>query len=96
MAEEEGQREMPSPSLEERPQTARRDARKVPGGFGIDDLDDLSPDKNNFDDSIFENAKANAKANEQNNRIPSLNPATLPSLPPPGDSSLLYNRKSVV
>lgn len=89
MAEEEEHFEGPSTS-EDRPQTARRDSpqsRKVPGGFGIDDLDDLSPDKDNFEDSIF----SNAKAHEQNNRIPSLDPTTLPSLPPPGDSSLIYN-----
>lgn len=73
---------------EDRPQTARKDSRKVPGGFGVDDLDDLSPNKDDFGDSIF----ANAQAHEQNNRIPSLDPATLPSLPPPGDSSLLYNQ----
>ncbi|KAK0101808.1 Anucleate primary sterigmata protein B [Cadophora gregata] len=76
---------------EERPQTARKDSRKVPGGFGIDDLDDLSPDKKDFDDSIFENAPVNTEEHKQNNRIPSLDPATLPSLPPPGDSSILSN-----
>ncbi|PVH72988.1 microtubule associated protein-like protein [Cadophora sp. DSE1049] len=82
----------PSTEPEERPQTARKDSRKVPGGFGIDDLDDLSPDKQDFDDSIFENANVNTEAHKQNNRIPSLDPATLPSLPPPGDSSVLYNQ----
>ncbi|KAE8445554.1 hypothetical protein EG329_013318 [Mollisiaceae sp. DMI_Dod_QoI] len=89
MAEEEGHFDEPSPS-EDRPQTARRDSpesRKVPSGFGIDDLDNLSPEKNSFEDSIF----TNAQAHEQNSRIPSLDPATLPSLPPPGDSSLIYN-----
>ncbi|KAH7370209.1 hypothetical protein BKA65DRAFT_531921 [Rhexocercosporidium sp. MPI-PUGE-AT-0058] len=81
-----------STDTEERPQTARKDSRKVPGGFGIDDMDDLSPDKRDFDDSIFENdnATVNVEAHKQNNRVPSLDPATLPSLPPPGDSSLLY------
>ncbi|KAH9203911.1 hypothetical protein DL95DRAFT_398938, partial [Leptodontidium sp. 2 PMI_412] len=81
----------PSTEWEERPQTARKDSRKVPGGFGIDDLDDLSPNKKDFDDSIFQNATVNVEAHKQNNRVPSLDPATLPSLPPPGDSSLLYN-----
>lgn len=70
-----------------RPQTARKDSRKVPGGFGIDDVDDLSPNKEDFEDSIFTNAKAFAK----NKRIPSLEPASLPSLPPPTESSLLYS-----
>jgi len=96
MAEEEEHPETaiasPSTEPEERPQTARKDSRKVPGGFGIDDLDDLSPDKKDFDDSIFENTNVNTEAQKQNNRIPSLDPATLPSLPPPGDSSVLYNQ----
>jgi chromosome segregation ATPase len=74
-------------STDPRPQTARKDLRKVPGGFGIDDIDDLSPNKAEFEDSIF----ANANAHAQNNRIPSLDPASLPSLPAPGDSSLIYN-----
>jgi predicted nucleic acid-binding Zn-ribbon protein len=78
---------------ESRPQTARKDSRKVPGGFGIDDLDDLSPNKENFEDSIF--ANANASAFTKNNRIPSLDPATLPSLPPPTDSSLLYSHSEI-
>lgn len=89
MAEEDDHFEGPSTS-EDRPQTAVRDSpqsRKVPGGFGIDDLDDLSPSKNEFEDSIL----ANLQAHHQNNRIPSLDPASLPSLPPPGDSSLLYH-----
>ena len=86
MAEEEEHSEMVATS-EERPQTARKDRRKVPGGFGTDDQDDLSPDKDEFEDSIFTNANAYA----QNNRIPSLDPASLPSLPPPTDSSLLYS-----
>jgi hypothetical protein len=74
-------------TTDSRPQTARKDSRKVPGGFGIDDVDDLSPSKGEFEDSIF----ANANAFAQNNRIPSLDPASLPSLPPPTDSSLLYS-----
>ncbi|TVY39602.1 Anucleate primary sterigmata protein B [Lachnellula subtilissima] len=69
-----------------RPQTARKDSRKVPGGFSFDDIDDLSPDKETFDDSIF----ANALAHQENNRVPPLDPTTLPSLPPPTDSSFLY------
>jgi predicted nucleic acid-binding Zn-ribbon protein len=88
MAEEEEHREFVTTSRE-RPQTARQDRRKVPGGFGADDHDDLSPNKDEFEDSIFTNANAHA----QNNRIPSLDPASLPSLPPPTDSSLLiYNQ----
>lgn len=77
---------------EQRPQTARQERRKVPGGFGSEDHDDLSPNKEEFfkgsmtaNDSIF----ANANAHAQNNRIPSLDPASLPSLPPPTDSSLI-------
>jgi predicted nucleic acid-binding Zn-ribbon protein len=87
MAEEE---EHPATTTPEdtRPQTARKDLRKVPGSFGFDDVDDLSPDKETFDDSIF----ANAAAHQENNRVPSLDPTTLPSLPPPTDSSLLYNQ----
>jgi predicted nucleic acid-binding Zn-ribbon protein len=87
MAEEEEHLDMPS-VVEERPQTERKDSRKVPGGFGMNDMDDLSSDKPNFEDSIF----TNSQAQEQNNRIPSLNHANLPSLPPPGDSSLLYSQ----
>ena len=73
------------PNLEEHPRTAHKDRRKVPGGFGADDDDDLSPDKSDFEDSIH----ANAKAHAQNNRILYLDPASLSSLPPPTDSSLL-------
>jgi predicted nucleic acid-binding Zn-ribbon protein len=68
-----------------RPPTARKDSRKVPGGFGIDDLDDLSPTKEEFEDSIFENAQAF----EATHRVVSLDPASLPSLPPPTDTSVL-------
>lgn len=81
---EEGISDMPTTS-EDRPQTAVRD-RKVPGGFDAEDRDDLSPNKADFEDSVL----ANAQAHVQNNRIPSLDHANLPSLPP-GDSSLLYN-----
>ena len=73
-------------TAESRPQTARQDSRKVPGGFDIDELDDLSPSKESFDDLILENANAFT----QNNRVPSLDHANLPSLPPPAESSLLY------
>jgi predicted nucleic acid-binding Zn-ribbon protein len=86
MAEGEEHSEMAATSAEP-PQIARQDRRKVPGGFGADDNDDLSPNKPEFEDSIYSNANAHA----QNNRIPSLNPASLPSLPPPTDSSLLYS-----
>jgi predicted nucleic acid-binding Zn-ribbon protein len=88
MAEEEEHSDLVTAS-EERPQTARKDSRKVPGGFGIDDVDDLSPNKEIFEDSIFANAQAHE---HQNKRILSLDPATLPSLPPPGDSSQFYNQ----
>jgi predicted nucleic acid-binding Zn-ribbon protein len=77
-----------APTAESRPQTARKDSRKVPGGFEVDDLDDLSPLKDRFDDSIF----ANDDAHAQNHRVTSLDPASLPSLPPPtGDSSFIYS-----
>ncbi|KAN0102300.1 hypothetical protein V8E51_012810 [Hyaloscypha variabilis] len=90
MAEDEEHPDIPSTS-EERPVTARKDSRKVPGGFGIDDVDDLSPDKQTFEDSIF----ANNAAHEQNKRILSLDPTTLPPLPPPtADSSLLYSESN--
>lgn len=65
---------------EERPQTAVKD-RKVPGGFDVDSRDDLSPAKQDFEDSILA---------EDSNRLPSLDITNLPSLPP-GDSSLQYN-----
>ncbi|TVY89200.1 Anucleate primary sterigmata protein B [Lachnellula willkommii] len=72
--------------VDTRPQTARKGSRKVPGGFSFDDVDDLSPDKETVDDSIF----ANALAHQENTRVPPLDPSTLPSLPPPTDSSFLY------
>lgn len=87
MAEEEEHSEMVATTSEERPQIAHKDRRKVPGGFGADDHDDLSPNKAEFEDSIYTNANAHA----QNSRILSLDPASLPSLPPPTDSSLLYS-----
>jgi len=91
---EEGEHSDLTATSDSRPQTARKDSRKVPGGFGIDDVDDLSPTKENFEDSIFANANANANAHAiaQNSRIPSLDPASLPSLPPPTDSSLPHNQ----
>ncbi|PMD67678.1 uncharacterized protein K444DRAFT_649517 [Hyaloscypha bicolor E] len=88
MAEDDEHIDVAAPS-EERPVTARKDSRKVPGGFGIDDVDDLSPDKETFEDSMF----ANSAAHEQNKRILSLDPTSLPPLPPPAvDSSLLYSQ----
>jgi len=87
-AEDEEHTDVAAPS-EERPVTARKDSRKFPGGFGIDDVDDLSPDKQTFEDSMF----ANSTRDEQNKRILSLDPTTLPPLPPPAvDSSLLYGQ----
>lgn len=68
---------------EPRPQTARKASRKFPGGFGIDDVDDLSPEKEEFDHSLLENANPYA----QKDRIVSLDPTTLPSLPAPNSSS---------
>lgn len=91
MAEEEGHSEITSPGSKEHPQITRKEARKIPGGFGTDDLDDLSPTKSEFGDSFFDHVNTNAKAHALNNRVPSLDHATLPSLPPPGDSSLLYS-----
>jgi predicted nucleic acid-binding Zn-ribbon protein len=64
----------------------KRDARKVPGGFGIDDEDDLSPTKPDFPDLLWRNNNSN---NLKHSRIPSLN-AALPPLPPDG-SSILSN-----
>src|SRR4051794_4990577 len=92
MAEEdEGHSTMSMVEPDPRPQTARKDSRKVPGGFGIDDVDDLSPAKEKtFDESNYENT--NSGAYNDNNRKPSLDPATLPSLPAPTDSSLYYNQ----
>ena len=85
MAEEEEH-----PELDERPQTARQDRRKVPGGFGTDDNDDLSPNKDEFEDSV----STNANAHTQNNQKLSLDPSSLPSLPPPTDSSFLAYHQS--
>ena len=90
MAEDEEHPDVAVSMTEERPVTARKDSRKVPGGFGIDDVDDLSPEKQTFEDSVFANAQAH-----ENNRILSLDPTSLPSLPPPtGDSSWLDNSLS--
>ncbi|TVY39637.1 Anucleate primary sterigmata protein B, partial [Lachnellula occidentalis] len=69
-----------------RPETARKSSRKLPGSFSFEDIDDLSPDKDTFDRSIF----ANTLVHQENNRVPPLDPTTLPSLPPPTDSSFLY------
>ena len=82
----------PTVSSGARPQMGRGKMRKVPGGFGIDDTDDLSPNKDQFDDSILAFSSANIQTLAQNHRIPSLDPATLPSLPPPRDSSLIFVR----
>ncbi|KAG9240232.1 hypothetical protein BJ878DRAFT_307905 [Calycina marina] len=74
-----------------RPLTALQESpsRKVPGGFNSDEHDehdDLRPSKDSLNHSIFVNAEEFA----QNHRIPSLDPTSLPQLPPPSDSSLLY------
>ncbi|EHK99647.1 putative Anucleate primary sterigmata protein B [Glarea lozoyensis 74030] len=91
MAEEdEGHSTMSMVEPGERPQTARKDSRKVPGGFGIDDVDDLSPTKQTFDESGVENTSFSAQ--DEGHRKPSLDPASLPSLPAPTDSSLYYNQ----
>ena len=89
MSEEE-QHADPATASESRAQMGRGGLRKVPGGFGIDDTDDLSPNKEQFDDSILAFRNANSQAHTHNYRIPSLDPATLPSLPPPTDSSLVF------
>ncbi|CAL3968946.1 hypothetical protein PZA11_004894 [Diplocarpon coronariae] len=93
MAVEEGRREIALPAAEERPQTARRDSpsRTIFGGF--DSCDELSPSKEELGHPMLEDAKANnAKAHEMNHQELSFDHATLPSLPPPGDSSSLYNQ----
>ncbi|KAI9729781.1 MAG: Anucleate primary sterigmata protein B [Claussenomyces sp. TS43310] len=69
-----------------RPQTARKDSRKVPGGFDAEDLDDLSPTKQRFDMNVWDNVKAPPS---NLNRLPSLDLANLPSLPH-ADSSSFY------
>jgi predicted nucleic acid-binding Zn-ribbon protein len=68
-----------------RPQTARKDSRKIPGGFGIDDEDDLSPTKPNFGNLTPFNTDGHTS---NDNRIPSLDISGLPSLPPEGSSLL--------
>ncbi|TAQ84362.1 hypothetical protein B7494_g7322 [Chlorociboria aeruginascens] len=78
------------PSTGFRPQIARKDSRKVPGGFEIDDVDDLSPDKDHFDHQMIDFAQMNALAHNHN-RMASLDVSKLPSLPPATDSSLLYS-----
>ncbi|KAL3426477.1 microtubule associated protein [Phlyctema vagabunda] len=92
MAEDEGQAATPP---DDRPITAHKDKRKVPGGFGVEDMDDLSPSKPaSDDDSILDNSEAKntdpVEQIQQSSRLPSLDHATLPFLPPPGNSSLLY------
>jgi hypothetical protein len=74
-----------APSSTSRPGAVRKDSRKVPGGFGIDDEDDLSPTKPNFE---WHNTKAYTLNTSQ---LPSLDAAALPALPP-GGSSLLSTR----
>lgn len=65
-------------------------ARKLPGSFSHEDQDDLSPTKEHFTDGGQEELQTrNARAVEHNARVPSLDPTSLPSLPPPGDNSLL-------
>lgn len=71
-----------APSSTSRPGTVRKDSRKVPGGFGIDDEDDLSPTKPNFE---WHNSKAYTL---NTNRLPSLDAAALPALPAGGSSFL--------
>jgi predicted nucleic acid-binding Zn-ribbon protein len=73
------------PASEGRPQTAVQD-RKVSGGFDADVKDDLLPNKQGFEDSILGNMNSHLETNQ----LPSVDPTTLPSLPP-SDSSLLYN-----
>jgi hypothetical protein len=91
MAEDGDHSAMAAATTDERPTTAR----KVPDVANGEDRTDVSPDeneqKNPFEDSIF----ANAAAHEQNDRVPSFDPTTLPSLPPPTDSSLLYGSENV-
>lgn len=81
---EEGDRSDASFS-ELRPQTPRKDSRKIPGGFGIDDEDDLSPTKPSFGDLTPFNLEAHTF---DNNRILPLDFLGLPSLPPIDGSPL--------
>lgn len=67
-----------------RPQTVRKDSRKVPGGFDAEDLDDLSPTKERSDID-WDDAKAQMTNAD---RLPPLNLESLPSLPPDDSSSL--------
>jgi predicted nucleic acid-binding Zn-ribbon protein len=67
------------------PQAEKKDPRKVPGGFDPDEVDDLSPAKARSDQNGAEPADANTM---KLNRLPSLDLANLPSLPP--ESSILY------
>lgn len=70
------------PSSTARPLTARKDSRKVPGGFGVEDIDDLSPTKPNFEWNTTKAHILNA------NQLPSLDAAALPAVPPSGSSFL--------
>lgn len=87
MAEDES---LQSVETEERPQTARKDSRKLPGGFDRDDVDDLSPNKATHEDPLLSHVEGSA----HNLQKPSFDPAGLPQLPPPGDSSLLYHESN--
>jgi hypothetical protein len=69
-----------------RPPLHRKDSRKVPGGFGTDDEDDLSPTKTSF----FSESDWPTKPDMNSSRMPSLDAMKLPALPTAEDSSLLY------
>lgn len=74
-----------SGSTRERPPLLRLDSRKLPGGFNIDDIDDLSPTKEDFHDSMEQNTEHFTHNNNLNSHDP-FDPSPLPT---PSDSSLM-------
>ncbi|CAG8961325.1 hypothetical protein HYFRA_00013786 [Hymenoscyphus fraxineus] len=95
MAEEEEDHSVMSMAMaiptinEPRPPTARKASRKLPGGFGVNDVDDLSPDKEKEEFELPQSENVNPFAQNQKSRTVSLDPTTLPSLPAP-DSSCFF------
>lgn len=88
MVEEDSQLEEPS-DLATDSLSELNESQNMLGGFD-DNVDDLSPNKEHFEDAI----QTNAEAHHQNNRISSL--SNLPPLPPPTDSSQFYNQSQSV
>ncbi|RFU34276.1 hypothetical protein B7463_g2055, partial [Scytalidium lignicola] len=88
---EETSSQISSGSTRVRPPLLRLDSRKLPGGFNIDDIDDLSPTKGEFHDSFEHNAEHHA----ENNHADSHEPLTPSPLATPSDGSLVYSYSDI-